>query len=95
MFEQMLSILLYLGDPISAAALLGGGKAFIAAFNALCCNKCFTFRALDLKPDGRDTQEFIIRFGSLEPKRILKSSHPGFNPRKRPSQRTMTNGNTQ
>lgn len=32
MFEQMLSILLFLGDPTRAGALLGGGKAFIAAF---------------------------------------------------------------
>ena len=52
--EQMLSILLYRGDPIRAHALLGGGKAFIATFNALCYTKFCTFRALDLKPDRRD-----------------------------------------
>ena len=34
MFEQMLSILLHIGDHIRAE-LLGGGKAFIAVFNAL------------------------------------------------------------
>lgn len=36
MFEQMLSILLYIGDPIRAGALFGSGKAFIAVFNASC-----------------------------------------------------------
>lgn len=36
MFEQMLSILLYVGDPIRAGALFGSGKAFIAVFNAFC-----------------------------------------------------------
>lgn len=36
MFEQMLSILSYIGDPIRAGALFGSGKAFIAVFNALC-----------------------------------------------------------
>lgn len=36
MFEQTLSILLYIGDPIRAGVLFGGRKAFIAAFNALC-----------------------------------------------------------
>lgn len=35
MFEQMLSILFYVGDPIRTGALFGGGKAFIAVFNAL------------------------------------------------------------
>lgn len=35
-FEQMFSILLYIGDPIRAGALSGRGEAYIAVFNALC-----------------------------------------------------------
>lgn len=54
MFEQMLSILLYIGDPIRARARLGGGKSFTAALNTLCYTKFCTFTALDLKPDRLD-----------------------------------------